>query len=394
MSLIRRIWHKSKGIVFALVFAFVVLIFLDELDKAEQKGFLPSTEVILPRVSVSLLRPSNESLMVSVLSKVRPKHKSIIISQVDGQIETFEDVFLEGNIVQKGQVLVVLDNVEQIATIALAKLEQAEAKLALLQEQRLAEQARRDWQRSNKDKAPPSPLVIREPQLEAANLRAQAALAELARAERQLSFTRIKAPYTGVIISRQVNPGDVIGINQPIAEVMSIDEFELVAQLTETQWAMLAPDWQHQTPIIEDFETGKRWLGDIRSSGHFYDESTQLRNIYVTALAEQWDSETLLPGKLMQVSFMGKTLNNVFRVPLSAYTQDASIWVLGNDDRLQKISPKIIAQNASHVFFAPLETSARSLRVTLYPQTNFTLGQKVEVELISNQMQTPQVGTP
>jgi multidrug resistance efflux pump len=258
MSVVKRIWQKAKGIIIALVFAFILLIILDELDKAdkEQRRFLLTAETVLPLVSVSQLKPSSETLMVSVLSKVRPKHRSVIISQVDGQIIAFEDVFLEGNIVKKDQVLIKLDNVEQVAAVALAKLQYGEAKLALLKEKRLAEQARRDWQRSHKDTIPSSPLVLREPQLETANLQAKAALADMATAERQLSFTIIKAPYTGVIIARQVNPGDIVGINQTIAEIMSIDEFELVAQLSETQWAMLAEDWQQQTPLIEDFITG------------------------------------------------------------------------------------------------------------------------------------------
>jgi|TARA_B110000240_G_scaffold192310_1_gene236274 RND family efflux transporter MFP subunit len=388
MSVVKRIWQKAKGIIIALVFAFILLIILDELDKAdkEQRRFLLTAETVLPLVSVSQLKPSSETLMVSVLSKVRPKHRSVIISQVDGQIIAFEDIFLEGNIVKKDQVLIKLDNVEQVAAVALAKLQYGEAKLALLKEKRLAEQARRDWQRSHKDTTPSSPLVLREPQLETANLQAKAALADMATAERQLSFTIIKAPYTGVIIARQVNPGDIVGVNQTIAEIMSIDEFELVAQLSETQWAMLAEDWQQQTPLIEDFNTGKRWKGDIRSSGNFFDESTQLRNIYVTALAHRSDSDALLPGKLMQVSFSGKTMNNVLRVPISAYTQDANIWLLGNDDRLQKISPKLVAQSASHVFFNQSEVNARNVRVALYPQTNFSLGQKVDAKVVKDGM--------
>jgi hypothetical protein len=88
----------------------------------------------------------------------------------------------------------------------------------------------------------------------------------------------------------------------------------------------------------------------------------------------------------MQVSFTGKTMNNVLRVPISAYTQDANIWLLGNDDRLQKISPKLVAQSANHVFFNQSEVNARNVRVALYPQTNFTLGQKVDAKVVKDGM--------
>ena len=65
--------------------------------------------------------------------------------------------------------------------------------------------------------------------------------AALARAERDLAFTVIRAPIDGVIGNRAVQTGDYVQTGQRLASVVPLDEVYVTANFKETQIARLKP---------------------------------------------------------------------------------------------------------------------------------------------------------
>jgi membrane fusion protein, multidrug efflux system len=65
--------------------------------------------------------------------------------------------------------------------------------------------------------------------------------AALARAERDLGFTVIRAPIDGVIGNRAVQTGDYVQIGQRLASVVPLDDVYVTANFKETQIAHLKP---------------------------------------------------------------------------------------------------------------------------------------------------------
>jgi len=63
----------------------------------------------------------------------------------------------------------------------------------------------------------------------------------LAKAERDLSFTVIKAPIDGVIGNRAIQTGDYVQTGQRLASVVPLDEVYVTANFKETQLANLRP---------------------------------------------------------------------------------------------------------------------------------------------------------
>ncbi len=190
----------------------------------------------------------------------------------------------EGQVVRRGEVLIQLDDSDERAALeqARASVAQAEAKLrqlrevalpaaeqGLLQAQATALQARQQYERmktlqargfvvqSQLDDAQRS-LDIAESQLRAARLQvdtngpagsdyamAQTALdqarATLRAAQAKLEQTVIHAPVDGVLIGRNVEPGNVV---QPGKELMALapaGETQIVVQMDERHLAELAP---------------------------------------------------------------------------------------------------------------------------------------------------------
>ncbi|MGZ5804979.1 MAG: HlyD family secretion protein, partial [Xanthobacteraceae bacterium] len=63
----------------------------------------------------------------------------------------------------------------------------------------------------------------------------------LAKAERDLAFTEIRAPVTGVIGNRAMQVGDYVQVGQRLASLVPLDEVYIVANLKETQVERLRP---------------------------------------------------------------------------------------------------------------------------------------------------------
>ena len=94
--------------------------------------------------------------------------------------------------------------VQQSAADGRAEMDRKRESLqAEAQEQARAEQALTDWQRLGQAGDPPSDLVLRKPQLQAARARVASARSALAKARLDLERTTIVAPFSGRVL-RQV----------------------------------------------------------------------------------------------------------------------------------------------------------------------------------------------
>lgn len=82
--------------------------------------------------------------------------------------------------------------------------------------------------------------VLNAQQQEAVRQRDELSTA-LAKAERDLAFTEIRAPVTGVIGNRSMQVGDYVQVGQRLASLVPLDEVYIVANFKETQMAHLRP---------------------------------------------------------------------------------------------------------------------------------------------------------
>ncbi len=82
--------------------------------------------------------------------------------------------------------------------------------------------------------------VLTAQQQEAVRLRDELRTAQ-AKAERDLSFTEIRAPVTGVVGNRAMQVGDYVQVGQRLASLVPLDEVYVVANFKETQVARIQP---------------------------------------------------------------------------------------------------------------------------------------------------------
>ncbi|WP_292666355.1 HlyD family secretion protein, partial [Mesorhizobium sp.] len=83
------------------------------------------------------------------------------------------------------------------------------------------------------------------------------------KAERDLSFTVLKAPYDGVVGNRSVEQGDLVSPGQKLAVVVPMDKLYIVGNFKETQLGPMVPG--EKVRITVDAIDGQSFQGTVSS---------------------------------------------------------------------------------------------------------------------------------
>ncbi len=151
---------------------------------------------------------------LSQIGNVVANEMVAIKSEIDGTVE--EILFKEGEHVEKGKLLIRLDETKLAASVA-----EAEASFAL---------SKANFERSKqlfKDH------LISQQDYDQTAASYQATEASLALQKRQLKDARIFAPFEGVMGQRNVSPGQVIAKNTTLSWVVDIDPVKLEISVPE-----------------------------------------------------------------------------------------------------------------------------------------------------------------
>lgn len=219
----------------------------------------------------------------------------------------------QGDTVKAGQLLAKLDDAEVTQQVAIAEaslnaakktatrvtadLERSEAvlKQARLDEQRLASLVKSSAvSQTEADKAGEA-LKVAEADLKRANAAIGEAESQVLVAEKtllyrkeQLAFTRIVAPYDGLIIRRDREPGEMLVPGGALMEIISLKELWISAWVDESFMAKVAPG--QKARIVFRSEPGRDYPGEVSRLGRESDRETRefLINVRVTELPKNW----------------------------------------------------------------------------------------------------------
>jgi membrane fusion protein (multidrug efflux system) len=147
---------------------------------------------------------------------------------------------------------------------ARAAVAQAQAQLTFAQEQKRTAESRVGEARGRvSQNAPVAPLIAAaRAGADLANARVQSAEAALTLAKLQLSYTRVLAPADGVASKLMVHDGQLVGIGQPVVELVPTGTYVL-ANFKETQIGSMRPGQSAEIEI--DAFPGRKFEGKVES---------------------------------------------------------------------------------------------------------------------------------
>ena len=340
--------------------------------------------VQLPEVAVMAVTKGSYQAQVIGYGEAKSRYQLTLTSEVSGQVESLGQSFATGKQFKQGEAVIKINDIDYQQAFSSAQVAVADAKLALLEEQRQGQQARLEWTNSGISGEPDSPLVLREPQLIAAQATFKNAQSQLTKAQRDLDKTVITAPFSALVVSRDVQLGSYLQVGNTIATLYSTDRMEIEIPLSAHQWSSLpniggavAEQW----PVTLTNTTGdSQWVGYVERVEQHLDNSSRQRSLVVVVEQPLAQPTPLFPGTFVTAAVQGKALNDLWQLPASAISQNGDVWYIGAEGNLATFTAQQQFAQGALSYIKPM-AGMDSANIIIRPLNSYVQGMRVIAKL-------------
>lgn len=338
-----------------LILLFIGLIWSVYYSKpqANRKFSPPEAQI---SVDVKPLKAINYPVVIESYGLVEAQVQTTLTSQVGGKITYVSESMRGGGFFDKGELLIEIEAVDYQADVDIAYANLVDAQQAVAEQQALADQALKDWQRlGNSEQAPD--LVLRKPQLSAAKAKLASASANYEQAKIQLKRTKITAPYAGRVLSKSVDLGQVVSTNTQLGEIYSTEAIEISLPIknNEINLVTLPEDYRGASrdakvnvDIISQLSGHEVWQGQlVRTASQISEQSRQLH--VVARIQDPFGEKAygkmpLKIGQYVTAKIQGKTLQQAIIIENKTIYQGSYVYTY-EDGTLQRKNIEILWQN-------------------------------------------------
>lgn len=237
-SIRNRLWRPGLRWLAAGAGAAVLTALFWPHASANSAAKVPTTLELVPG-DVATVRQEQLDVQLPFNGTLEPLRQILLNARVAGEVT--EVAVREGEAVSAGSVLLRQDSHAVSARLeqAEAALQSSDAELETAQEQvaSLRSLAQKKFSSRNE-------LTKAETQLAVARAQVEANEAAVAMAQRERENVTLRAPFTGVVAERLVEPGQLVMPNTPLLRVVDLRELELSLQLPSAQLAHVRPGQQ------------------------------------------------------------------------------------------------------------------------------------------------------
>jgi membrane fusion protein (multidrug efflux system) len=268
------------------------------------------------------LEPVTLRRTVKVIGTLQPSRRVDLSAEAAGQVETIE--VRPGDAVTQGQVLVQID-VERLGldlNLARSNAEATRSQLALAEQQLERQEAlveRGVAAATTLDEVRTNVDALR------ANLSAQQD--QISAAELSLARATVRAPFDGVVASRAVEPGAVVGAGTALLSVVDLHRMEMLGAAPVSAGAVLATG--QEVDLNVDGIEGREFTGTVARIAPVAEEGTRTITVYV---ALDNEDGTLLGGMFATGGIVVDEARDALALPRAALREEDGDHVLALED--------------------------------------------------------------
>lgn len=244
-----------------------------------------------PAVSTEVLRPQAGAQTLAAIGSLMAVHQVTVSAEVSGQITRI--AFTGGEAVRKGEILVEMNVARERADLMSAR---AQLQLAALALQRASELHGRG--------------NISQAQLDQAKSQHDVAAASVARAEAALAYKTIRAPFDGLLGTRDVEVGQYVSPGQKIAELTDLSQLYINFTIPEQERPRLAIGQPVELKV--DAYPDRKFMGKLSVIDPQVDPGA--RTIKLQAVTDNPDG-ALNPGMYANALVVLPSAPNVITIP-------------------------------------------------------------------------------
>ncbi len=294
-------------------------------------------------VHTQVARAGARQAVVTATGLVAPEREVSVIPEVSGRIVFVSDRLVPGGRFEKGEVMARIDARDYELAVDQQRGLVRSSELELEMEGARQEIALAEW-RLLGDGGDPSPLVLRQSQLAAAEMNLNANRSALDRAQLGLERTELRAPFNATILSESVDVGQVVGPQSQVARLIGTDNVRILlsVRLEDLELIDVPLDGRVGSTVIVRQRVGAaRVLERTGRVAHRVDElDPETRRAQILVLVDNpmspGDALPLLPGAFVDAEVRGRSIEGAIAVPRGAVYDGNTVWVLSAESTLER----------------------------------------------------------
>ncbi len=312
-KILRFFWGFFPWLIVILILAFVFRMAILIKDKNEMleeaRKEAVKKDVSSVRVITLTMEPKKLEDKINLPATVEPQEELWVKAEVPGQV--VEILVKEGQVVEKGQVLVKLDDRDYRS-----RLERVEVNHEL---------AKQDYDRMTRLA---KERIAAATEVEKVEARLKDLSAQLKETRLALERTRITAPIGGRLNQITAKVGDWMGVDRPVALILQYDKVKVTVGVPESDVASVF-DLDSADVVIEALGNRK-----VRGKKIFLSRQPRtLARLYDLELVVQNPDGRILPGMFARVELVKKVFDQAMSIPLySIITQGDQSFVYVAED--------------------------------------------------------------
>ena len=353
--------NRRYTLLFSCVVIAAALIFTgcgQESSTPQNANAAATSSPPAKRVETLMLEPTRFTDVIELTGSVEAVHDATLSSQAAGTVISLADL---GDYIPAGGRVAQLDSAE-----ARAALEQAQASYELAQD------------RYERQKPLYQDSIITA--LEFEQVRSELTQTRAARdqARERLRNTRVTVPFSGTVEERFVQPGEQVGVNEPIARVIDVRPAKIVAGVPERY----AGDIEKGTPVQIRFKASRiaERTGTITFVGSAIDPES--RTFTIEARIPNED-RLVKPEMVTQLRVERATLEDALVIPRTAVVRDEAgthVYVVERSDTSAVARKRDITIGTESGARVTIESGLQpGDEVVIVGQSDLAPGQPVEV---------------
>lgn len=338
---------------------------------------------ILTIIDVMTVKQQTVSLNLPSYGVVNPKYKTQLVTEVQGRLQNISAEFVAGGIVKKGDQLALIEPSDYEADLMQAEANVAQATAMLNEEIARGQVAKIEFKDFDNGVAPE--LGLRIPQLKKEQANVKSSKAALARAQRNLERTIIRAPFDGIIKARHVDLGQYVTLGTNLGELYDTSTAEIRLPLTNNDLAYLESIDNPDTEVTLSASLAGQnmtWNGNIIRSENVIDE--QNRMVYLVAevidpyLIKSKNNKQLplKYGSFVTAVIKGRSVSGIVQLPRHVLRND-QVAIVSDDNIIEMRSVNLVRTDIDSVYIKDSFTDGE--RISMTNVANLSNGQKVKI---------------
>ena len=235
----------------------------------------------------------------------------------------------EGDAVRAGSLLIRLQDDAQRSALNKAEIELRQATREYDRQKSLFEQS----------------LVSEQVYGDAALVFDQAGIA-VEDARRNLAYTEVRAPFSGIVTERMINVGDHVTLNQPLFRIVDFDSIVARIYVPEKELPALATGLE--TRLTAEAIGGVSFFGSVNRISPVVDPGTGTVKVTVATPRQ----EGLRPGMYVEVELVTAVNEDALLLPKRSVVYDNDqlfVFRLGDERRVERIKVEPVLEDIENI---------------------------------------------